>query len=147
MYSVYFAIFCDKHFYPKLLRHWTPCVITQKASFLQYRDGDRWCVEITEQAPYKFCSALFDKQSSLKHKRFPYPASMCLNLPPLCLGDVPADISGSLWRAVEDLHRAGGGRVRQGDAGQPAHGCPCWLPPGGRQTAVHCQNSGKPALH
>lgn len=60
-------------------------------------------------------------------------------------GGVPAHVPGSLWRAAEDLRSAGGGRLRQGDAGQPAHSCPRRLP-GGRQAAVHRQDGGKPAL-
>lgn len=45
--------------------------------------------------------------------------------PPVCLGGVPADVPGSLWRTAEDLHGAGGSQLRQGDAGQPAHHRPC----------------------
>lgn len=74
-------------------------------------------------------------------------ASKWLNIASLILGGVPADLSSSLCRAVEDLHSAGGGHLRQGDTGQPAHYRPRWLPPGGCQTAVHCQDGGKPALH
>lgn len=65
---------------------------------------------------------------------------------PLHPGGVPADIPHDIRRAVEDLHGAGGGRLRQGDAGQPARHHPPRLPPGDRQTAVHRQDSGKPAL-
>lgn len=70
-----------------------------------------------------------------------------LNIASFCLGGVPADVPSHLRRAVEDLHSAGGGRLCQGDAGQPSHNHPRRLPPGGRQTAVHRQDCGKPALH
>lgn len=65
----------------------------------------------------------------------------------LCPGGVPADVPGDLRRAAEVLHRAGRGRVRQGDAGEPAHRGPGRQPPGGGQAAVHLQDGGKPALH
>lgn len=62
-------------------------------------------------------------------------------------GRVPADLPGHLRRAAEDLRRARGGRLRQGDAGQPAGRRPGGLPPGGRQAAVHRQDGGGPAVH
>lgn len=61
-------------------------------------------------------------------------------------GRLPEDLPGHLRRAAQDLQRARGGRLRQGDAGQPAGRRPGRLPPGGRQAAVHRQDGGGPAV-
>lgn len=122
-------------------------LFTQQNSFLwtEYENEEYGSSRFPCDSSYRIAFML-SYAALVKHVWESIHAFLWLSVPTFCTGRVPANVSGDLRRAAKDLHSARGGRFRQGDSGQPADHRPSRLPPGGRQTAVHRQDCGKPAL-